>query len=111
MSIDENATVKAAPDQELPDYLPPDPAQFYAAGPEGMPPPAIIADEQQVLERLGPPPFPKGKFPFVGFLAGVYEHVSQRASTRINAAQHEVLANDMEVDAPSEIGEILPIEE
>ena len=29
-----------------------------------------------VLELLGPSPFPKNKFPFLGFLASVYDHVA-----------------------------------
>jgi len=32
-----------------------------------------------VLERLGPPPFPKTGFPFVGFLATIYDHVAAHA--------------------------------
>ena len=30
---------------------------------------------KEVLECLGPPPFPKKGFPFIGFLATVYDHV------------------------------------
>ena len=29
-----------------------------------------------VLERLGPSPFPKSGFPFLGFLATVYDHIA-----------------------------------
>ena len=36
-----------------------------------------------VLERLGQSPFPKGKFPFLGFLASVYEHVAMHAQNRV----------------------------
>jgi hypothetical protein len=30
----------------------------------------------EVLEKLGPPPFPRTGFPFVGFLATVYDHIA-----------------------------------
>ena len=32
------------------------------------------------LERLGPSPFPKSRFPFLGFLATVYDEVAGRMS-------------------------------
>ncbi|NOX59359.1 MAG: hypothetical protein GXP29_10945 [Planctomycetes bacterium] len=40
-----------------------------------------LADSQptstnDVLGTLGPPPFPKTGFPFIGFLATVYDHVA-----------------------------------
>jgi len=38
--------------------------------------PALPADVPSALERLGPTPFPKSKFPFLGFLATVYDHVA-----------------------------------
>jgi hypothetical protein len=65
-----------------PSDLPTDPAEFFRAGPEldalaGMP------TGPAVLERLGPAPFPKGKFPFLGFLATVYDHVAQHAQNRV----------------------------
>ena len=37
------------------------------------PPPATMPP---ALERLGPSPFPKSKFPFLGFLATIYDHVA-----------------------------------
>jgi hypothetical protein len=40
------------------------------------------SQQPPVLERLGPSPFPKGKFPFLGFLATVYDHVSTHCSAR-----------------------------
>lgn len=33
------------------------------------------------LERLGPPPFRKSGFPMMGFLATLYEHVSQHVGS------------------------------
>ncbi len=67
-----------------PDDLPPDPGRFYAAGPEfdALAPPAPRADEPSALERLGPSPFPRTKFPFLGFLASVYDHVVAHARVR-----------------------------
>jgi hypothetical protein len=62
--------------------LPKDAVEFYRAGeginalagaPEGAP---------SALERLGPSPFPKTKFPFLGFLASVYDHVSSLAKAK-----------------------------
>jgi len=34
------------------------------------------------LERLGPPPFSKTRFPFIGFLATIYDHVAGHAVRR-----------------------------
>ena len=66
-----------APD---PASLPADPAIFWAAGvnlDELAPRPE--APSAPVLPRLGPPPFPRGGFPLLGFLATVYEHVARGA--------------------------------
>jgi len=38
--------------------------------------PLIAPDMQSALERLGPVPFPKSGFPFLGFLATVYDQVA-----------------------------------
>jgi hypothetical protein len=40
-------------------------------------------DAPPALSRLGAAPFPKGKFPFLGFLATVYEHVAAHAQGRV----------------------------
>lgn len=65
----------------LPPSLPSDPREFYAAGGEITLPNA--SDElPPAMETLGPAPFPKGKFPFLGFLASVYEHVAAHAQAR-----------------------------
>jgi hypothetical protein len=65
--------------------LPTDPRAFYSAGPgmdalQPAPP-----DAPSALERLGPSPFPKAKFPFLGFLASVYDHVSSHAKARTDS--------------------------
>jgi len=39
-------------------------------------PPALPAETASALERLGPTPFAKSGFPFLGFLATVYDHVA-----------------------------------
>jgi len=65
------------PDHAPPADLPLLPRLFYSTHPDfealeaaGAPP------TDKVLDVLGPPPFPKAGFPFVGFLATVYDHVT-----------------------------------
>jgi len=38
--------------------------------------PVLPAQTPSALERLGPSPFPKSGFPFLGFLATVYDQVA-----------------------------------
>lgn len=65
----------------LPPSLPSDAREFHAAAGEIALPHA--SDElPPAMETLGPAPFPKGKFPFLGFLASVYEHVATHARAR-----------------------------
>jgi hypothetical protein len=47
--------------------------------------PSLPADVPSALERLGPTPFPKSKFPFLGFLATVYDHVATHCQGDTNA--------------------------
>ncbi|MEA2711662.1 MAG: hypothetical protein QOF78_4263 [Phycisphaerales bacterium] len=68
--------------QQPPPYLPPEPENFFRAGPDvelliSVAPPEPA---QHVLEQLGPPPFRKTAFPMMGFLASVYEHVAAHVS-------------------------------
>src|SRR6476646_4566064 len=63
--------------------LPTDPADFFRAGPD-LDVLEVGGDVPSVLERLGPSPFPKSKFPFLGFLATVYDHVASHARNRSN---------------------------
>ena len=65
------------------DKLPPDRDAFFRAGPDidALTPPS--PDAPPALSRLGAAPFPKGKFPFLGFLATVYEHVAAHAQGRV----------------------------
>ena len=61
--------------------------RFFAAGdgiaaldlPERAP---DAESPPSALQRLGAPPFPKSKFPFLGFLASVYDHVASHAKGR-----------------------------
>ena len=65
------------------DELPTDRESFFRAGPDmgALRPPS--PDAPPALQRLGAAPFPKGKFPFLGFLATVYEHVAAHAQGRV----------------------------
>lgn len=45
-------------------------------------PPQVPADAPSALARLGPSPFPKSGFPFLGFLDTVYEHVATHVPTK-----------------------------
>lgn len=60
-----------------PEALPSDVTTFWRAGQDlaALQPPAPAA-VPSALERLGPSPFPKSKFPFLGFMATVYDHVA-----------------------------------
>jgi hypothetical protein len=59
------------------DELPSDPGAFYSAGTrlEELPVPDLSV-HPSALERLGPSPFPRSGFPFIGFLATLYDQVS-----------------------------------
>jgi len=50
--------------------------KFWAASEELPDAPDVPANLPPALERLGPSPFPKSGFPFLGFLATVYDHVA-----------------------------------
>ena len=65
------------------DNFPTDRESFFRAGPdvEALEPPA--PDAPSALQRLGAAPFLKRKFPFLGFLATVYEHVAAHAQGRV----------------------------
>ena len=47
------------------------------------PPPALPAETPSALERLGPTPFAKSGFPFLGFLATVYDHVASHCQVKV----------------------------
>ena len=74
---DDAATVRdqAAPPEDLTS----DPRSFWKAAGPLEDPTGSLDDVTPVLEQLGPPPFPRGGFPLIGFLATVYEHVARSA--------------------------------
>jgi hypothetical protein len=47
-----------------------------------LPPPPPPPDGPPVLEQLGASPFPRSRFPFLGLLATIYDHVISHAKTR-----------------------------
>jgi hypothetical protein len=74
-------------DLQPPADLPADPREFWRAGPgvealETQADPGSSAEPESALQKLGAAPFPKGKFPFLGFLATVYDHVATHAKGR-----------------------------
>ncbi len=56
-----------------PEDLPADATAFWQPVPLPLRP--EVRELSSALERLGPSPFPKSKFPFLGFLATVYDEV------------------------------------
>jgi hypothetical protein len=46
--------------------------------------PVPEVESTPVLERLGPSPFPRSGFPLMGFLATLYDHVSEYARERLD---------------------------
>ncbi len=70
--------------QSPPPHHPPEPEEFFRAGPDvdllvSVAPPEPA---KHVLEQLGPPPFRRTAFPMMGFLASVYEHVAAHVAGR-----------------------------
>jgi hypothetical protein len=59
-----------------PEDLPNEAATFWQAAPLPLRP--ASPELPSALERLGPSPFGKSKFPFLGFLATVYDEVAGR---------------------------------
>jgi hypothetical protein len=72
--------------------LPADPQRFWSTGaPQaelGEPPDPPGLEQGSVLEQIGPSPFPKSKFPFLGLLETIYEHVSEHAASRRAGERH-----------------------
>ncbi len=79
------------------------PADAFWTGPEPIPPaPLVPAEAQPALEKLGPSPFPKSGFPFLGFLATVYDHVATQVATATCGPDSVPEARETAVAAPSE---------
>lgn len=73
-------SVEDAAGREPPTELTLEPERFYKGEGDMVP----LHDEKcgektSALDRLGSSPLPKTGFPFIGFLSGVYEHVSAMA--------------------------------
>jgi hypothetical protein len=67
--------------------LPVDPVAFWGEVPDDLAPESGPSIEVPVLDQLGAAPFKKpdkGGFPFLGFLASVYEHVSTSAVSELH---------------------------
>ena len=62
-------------------------ANFWAPAEELPDAPEVPADLPPALERLGPSPFPKSGFPFLGFLATVYDHVASHVGAATRATE------------------------
>jgi hypothetical protein len=59
-----------------PEDVPADATVYWQTPP--LPERPAPAELPSALERLGPSPFPKSRFPFLGFLATVYDEVAGR---------------------------------
>jgi len=60
-------------------------------------------DAVSALERLGPSPFPKSGFPFLGFLATVYDHVATHVGGA-NASAEGPTGSEAAEESPSTTG-------
>lgn len=70
--------------------LPTTPADFWGSPPGELfkPTDSAASTETPVIDQLGSAPFKKpdkGGFPFLGFLASVYEHVSTTATNELHS--------------------------
>lgn len=53
-------------------------------------------DVEPALKRLGPPPFVRKGFPFLGLLATIYDHVAQRVDIESRSPFASKSSNDGE---------------
>jgi len=63
-----------------PIHLESDARLFYRAGPDLRALRDWPRTDVKVLDQLGPSPFPRSGFPFLGFLASVYDHVESHVA-------------------------------
>ena len=81
--------IEVAPIAEL------DAAVFYSAREDLSALSAIPSDNvEPALKRLGPPPFVRKGFPFLGLLATIYDHVAQRVQNEAKPAVRVLDADD-----------------
>ena len=73
MTTDENTAETPALNLP-PEELPVDASAFWRS--PALQPRPEPRELPSALERLGPSPFPKSRFPFLGFLATVYDQVA-----------------------------------
>ncbi len=64
----------------------PEEEQFWRPSEELPEAPNLPEGTLSVLERLGPSPFPKSGFPFLGFLATVYDHIAAHCQPQTEGA-------------------------
>ena len=60
-----------------------------ASQPQPIAPPPPAANVP-VLQKLSNPPFHRGKFPFLGILASMYEHVTTLAAQNRSPDEHNI---------------------
>lgn len=91
----------------IPPRLPADPESFWSMGGDGdrlFERPA--AASTPVLPRFGPPPFQRGGFPLLGFLATVYEHVAQNVARTYSASEERVYPARTDSDVAASSGQV-----
>lgn len=94
--VETEAAVEAESDEAM-SIVVDDPAVFYAAREDlGALTDHALDDVEPALKRLGPPPFVRKGFPFLGLLATIYDHVAQRVE---NEAEPRSGMNAPERDA------------
>ncbi len=72
-----------------PSHLETDPQLFFRAGPDVRVLRDWPATGVKVLDQLGPSPFPRSGFPFLGFLASVYDHVETHVGQKTDSLARE----------------------
>jgi hypothetical protein len=73
------------PAQAPPPDLPVDEAAFYGAAPSSEVDALTDPAPASALARLGAWPLPRGGFPFLGFLASVYDELAACARRRLRS--------------------------
>ncbi len=91
ISPDESEALQESTGTQPPANLPRVPRLFWSAHPDFKElTEHCEPDVKEVLECLGPPPFPKKGFPFIGFLATVYDHVVTNTPVGVESDESEM---------------------